>query len=122
MIVPGQPEISYAYDPASRLSSITQGGSLVQVAYDAASRRTTLTLPNGVTTQSSYDRASRLTALTYTLGATGLGELQYAYDAAGNRTQVAGSWARTGLPQPVGGGDVQRQQPAAHLRRPDADV
>jgi RHS repeat-associated protein len=87
------------YDPASRLTAITQGSSPVQFAYDAASRRTTLTLPNGVTTQSGYDRASRLTALTYTLGATGLGDLQYTYDAAGNRIQVAGSWARTGLPQ-----------------------
>src|SRR5437899_7058243 len=101
MIVPGQPEISYAYDPASHLSSITQGSSLVQFEYDAASRRTTLTLPNGVTTQYGYDTASRLTSLTYNLGATTLGDLQYTYDAAGNRIQVAGSWARSSLPQPV---------------------
>ncbi len=101
MTMPGQAPISYSYDPASRVTAITQGSSLVQFAYDAASRRTTLTLPNGVTTQYGYDRASRLTSLTYTLGATGLGDLQYAYDAAGNRTQVGGSWARTSLPQPV---------------------
>ncbi|PYN96665.1 MAG: hypothetical protein DMD91_20655 [Candidatus Rokuibacteriota bacterium] len=103
MIVPGQPEISYAYDPASRLSSITQGSSLVQFAYDAVSRRTTLTLPSGVTTQYGYDSASRLTSLTYTLAATVLGDLQYTYDAAGNRSQVGGAWARTGLPQPLTG-------------------
>ena len=103
MIVPGQLEISYSYDPASRLSSITQGSSLVQLAYDAASRRTTLTLPNGVTTQYGYDSASRLTSLTYALGAATLGDLQYTYDAAGNRRQVGGAWARTGLPQPLTG-------------------
>jgi len=101
MIVPGQPEVSYAYDPASRLSSITQGSSLVQFGYDAASRRTTLTLPNGVTTQYGYDSASRLTSLTYKLAATTLGDLQYTYDPAGNRSGVAGSWARSSLPQPV---------------------
>src|SRR5262249_46819746 len=32
------------------------------------------------------------------LGATTLGDLAYAYDAAGRRTSVGGSWARTGLP------------------------
>jgi RHS repeat-associated protein len=101
MIVPGQSENSYAYDPASRLTSITQGSSLVQFAYDAGSRRTTLALPNGVTTQSGYDSASRLTSLTYKLAATVLGDLQYTYAAAGNRSQVGGAWARTGLPQPV---------------------
>src|SRR5437867_1006568 len=101
MIVPGQPEISYAYDPASRLTSITQGSSLVQFAYDAASRRTTLTLPNGVSTQYGYDAASQLTALTYKLGTTTLGDLQYTYDAAGNRIQVGGASTRTGVPQAV---------------------
>ncbi len=101
MTVPGQTPISYSYNGASRVTAITQGSSLVQFAYDAANRRTTLTMPNGVTTQYGYDLASRLTSLTYTLGATALGDLQYAYDAAGNRTRVAGSWARTGLPQPL---------------------
>ncbi len=99
MTVPGQTQMSYSYDPASRLTSITQGSSLVQFAYDAASRRTTLTLPNGVTTQYGYDSASRLTSLTYTRAATTLGDLQYTYDAAGNRVRVAGSWARASLPQ-----------------------
>jgi RHS repeat-associated protein len=101
MTVPGQAPVSYAYDAASRLTSITQGDSLSQFAYDAASRRTTLTLPNGVTTQYGYDTASRLTSLTYRLAATVLGDLRYTYDAAGNRVAVGGSWARTGLPQPV---------------------
>ena len=57
----------------------------MQFTYDAADRRTTLTLPNGVSTQYGYDTASRLTALTYKLGATTLGDLQYTYDPGGNR-------------------------------------
>ena len=101
MTVPGQAPVSYAYDAASRLTSMTQDSSLVQFAYDAASRRTTLTLPNGVRAQYGYDTASRLTSLTHNLGATVLGDLQYTYDPAGNRTRVGGSWTRTGLPQPV---------------------
>ena len=64
-------------------------------------RRTTLTLPNAVSTQYGYAAASQLTALTYKLGATTLGDLQYVYDAGGNRIQVGGSWARTSLPQAV---------------------
>src|SRR2546427_10986789 len=101
MTVPGQMPVSYGYNAASRLTSVTQGDSLVQLTHDAASRRTTLTLPSGVTTEYGYDTASRLTSLTYKLAATTLGDLRYTYDAAGNRTGVAGSWARTGLPQGV---------------------
>lgn len=29
------------------------------------------------------------------------GTLTYAYDATGNRTQVGGTWGRTGLPQAI---------------------
>ena len=43
----------------------------------------------------------RVLTVTYTLGTTVLGDLQYSYDAAGNRSQVGGAWARTGLPQPL---------------------
>jgi RHS repeat-associated protein len=101
MTVPNQSPVTYAYDAASRPTSITQGASAVQFAYDASNRRTVLTLPNGVSTQYVYNTASQLTALTYQLGATMLGDLQYTYDAAGNRVQIGGSWARTGLPQAV---------------------
>jgi RHS repeat-associated protein len=101
MSVPGQAQVGYAYDIANRLTSITQGANVVQFAYDAASRRTSLTLPNGVRTEYDYDPANQLSVLTYKLDAATLGELQYAYDAAGQRVSVAGSWARTGLPEAV---------------------
>ena len=45
-----------------------------------------------------YDNASQLTGITYTNGGTTLGTLTYAYDLAGRRTQMGGSYAQIGLP------------------------
>ena len=71
--------------------------------YDAAGRRTSLTLPNGVLAEYGYDNASRLTSITYKQnGTTLLGDLTYAYDKGGHRTTTGGSFARTGIPQAVG--------------------
>ena len=39
-----------------------------------------------------------MTGLTYKLGMSTLGTLTYGYDAAGQRTTVGGTYARTGLP------------------------
>src|SRR2546426_3957153 len=39
--------------------------------------------------------------MNYRFGQTVLGDLTYAYDGAGNRTTIAGSFARTNLPQAV---------------------
>jgi RHS repeat-associated protein len=96
-----QPTITYGYDNANRLVSITQGTNIVTYAYDSAGRRTNVTLPNGVTTEYAYDGVGRITGLTYKNGPTILGTLTYAYDGNGVRHAVGGSWARTGLPQPV---------------------
>jgi len=101
MTVAGQAAVSYGYDAANRLTSVTQGTSVVTLTYDDADRRSTLTLPNGIVTTSAYDNANQLTGLTYSLGATTLGTLTYTYDLAGRRTQVGGTWARTGLPRAV---------------------
>jgi RHS repeat-associated protein len=98
MTVQGQTQVTYTYDNADRLTQITQGSTTVTIAYDNANRRTSLTLPNGVVTEYAYDAASRLTGLTYKLSGTPIGTLTYAYDAAGNRTEVGGTWARTALP------------------------
>jgi RHS repeat-associated protein len=100
MTVAGQQPITYGYDNANRLTGITQGTSGVGFAFDDANRLTALTLPNGVRMDYVYDPASQLTRITYKQGAAILGDLTYAYDAAGRRTQVGGSFARTGLPQP----------------------
>jgi len=101
MTVAGQAQASYGYDDAHRLLSITQGASVVSFTYDDANRRTTLTLPNGIVTTYGFNNANQLTSLTYTLGQTTLGGLTYTYDGAGNRTNIGGSWARTGLPEAI---------------------
>jgi RHS repeat-associated protein len=99
--VAGQAQVAYVYDDAHRLTSITQGTSVVSLTYDNANRRTTLTYPNGIIATFLYDNANQLTSLSYTLGQTTLGDLTYTYDAAGHRVGAGGSWARTGLPEPV---------------------
>jgi len=71
------------------------------LTYDAAGRRTSLRLPNGVVTEYAYDRASRLTEIKYKRGSVVLGSLLYGYDASGNRVRVGGTWARVSLPQAV---------------------
>ena len=102
MTVPGQALISYTYDNANRLTQITQGSSIVQFGYDTSNRRTSLTLPNGILVEYTYDAASRITSITYKQnGTTLLGDLTYEYDKAGNRTKIGGSWARTGMPEPI---------------------
>ena len=98
----GATQLSYGFDAADRLTGITQGTSMVGLAYDAADRRTTLTLANGVTVSYGYDTANELTGLTYRDGSNNLlGDLSYGYDAAGRRISQGGSFARTGLPDPV---------------------
>jgi RHS repeat-associated protein len=101
MQVAGQPAVGYTWDNASRLTQISQGNSTVGFLYDNANRRTSLTLPNNVAVSYAYDVNSQLTGLSYQAGANLLGNLSYAYDQLGRRTQVSGSFARTGLPQPV---------------------
>jgi RHS repeat-associated protein len=93
--------VIYAYDAADRLTRIVQSSAVVDLTYDAAHRRTTLTLPSGVVTAYTYDAASRLTALAYRHGGATLGTLAYGYDAVGNRVDLGGTWARTALPEPV---------------------
>ncbi len=99
MSVSGQTAVTYSFDNANRLTQISQGSTIVQFGYDNDSRRTSLTLPNGVTLNYGYDAASQLTGISYTLGSNTLGNLTYAYDLAGRRTVVGGSYARTGTPQ-----------------------
>ncbi len=102
MTVSGQPSVVYSYDNANRLTQITQGAAIVSFTYDNAGRRTSLTLPNGVLVEYVYDAASRLTEITYKQGGTiVLGNLTYEYDKNGSRIKIGGSFARTGIPQPI---------------------
>ncbi len=101
MTVAGQTAVSYAYDNADRLTQVSQGSSAVNFSYDNANRRASMTLPNGINITYAYDNDSRVTGMTYSFGSSTLGTLAYAYDSLGRRTQMGGTFARTGLPQPV---------------------
>jgi YD repeat-containing protein len=101
MTVLGQAQVTYGYDNADRLTSLAQGTASVTIGYDDANRRTTLTLPNTVQATYGYDTSNRLTSITFKKGAATLGTLTYTYDAAGRRTVMSGTWARTGLPTAV---------------------
>ena len=80
--------VSYAYDDASRLTTITKGASVFGLGYDNANRRTSMTYPNGVSTSYTYDTLNRLTNLAAVLnGATPVTNFTYVYDNAGNRTR-----------------------------------
>lgn len=101
MSVSGQSAISYSYDNANRLTQITQGSANVTIVPDSDGRRQSLTLPNGIKMAYSYDAASQLTGIMYTQGSNTLGSLSYAYDPAGRRMNVGGTFAGTGVPQAV---------------------
>lgn len=101
MTVNGQPEVDYTYDSGNRVTKITQGASVVQIGYDADSRRTSLTLPNGIVANYTYDAASELTGIAYTQSGSPIGDLEYTYDSGGRVATVGGSLAHTNLPQPV---------------------
>ncbi len=81
--------VTYAYDDASRLTTITRGTNVFGFGYDNANRRTSMTYPNGVTTAYDYDNLNRLTnlAATHVPTSTPITNFGYTYDAAGNRTQ-----------------------------------
>jgi RHS repeat-associated protein len=83
---------------AIHLTQIAQGASTVAFGYDSDSRRTSLTLPNGVTMSYNYDAGSQLLGVNYQLGNTLLASLTYGYDLAGRRTSVGGSYGQTNLP------------------------
>jgi RHS repeat-associated protein len=74
--------VTYGYDSAGRLQTITQGSEVFTYGYDALSRRASLQRPNGVTTTYNYDEVSRLTHLTHTNAqSVALENYQYSYTA-----------------------------------------
>ena len=101
MTVQGQSAITYGYDDVNRLTAITQGPVSITIAYDAAARPGSLTLPGEVVVEFAYDAASQLTGITYSRAGSRVGDLTYAYDAAGKRAAAGGTFARTTLPEPV---------------------
>ena len=85
---------TYAYDTLNRLqtlappSAFTAGaaGNSFGFSYDALSRRTQMTRPNGVNTNYSYDNLSRLLSVLHQAGGATIDGASYTLDAVGNRT------------------------------------
>ncbi|MGD9632157.1 MAG: CARDB domain-containing protein, partial [Pirellulales bacterium] len=72
---------TFTYDAASRLTSVTYpNGRFLEYTYDGGGRRTSITDQNGFRTNYSYDAAGRLWRLT---DATGNSVATYTYNAAG---------------------------------------
>lgn len=99
-------DIQYAYDIASRRTSMIDATGTTTYSYDIANRLTSVTAPVTGTVSYGYDAAGRRTSLTYpsthqvTYGYTTRGELQtvtdwlsntttYSYDTAGRLTGIA---------------------------------
>jgi RHS repeat-associated protein len=68
-------------------------------------------LPNGIVATYSYDTANQLTGISYANGGTVLGNLTYAYDNAGRRTQIGGSLATMTLPAALTSATYDGRQP-----------
>jgi RHS repeat-associated protein len=81
--------VTYAFSPASRLSSLTDWGTRQSAyTYYASGLVNTLTTPGGLTTTYTYDTAQRLkTLLNATAGGT-ISSDTYTLDNVGNRTVI----------------------------------
>lgn len=104
MTVPGQSQVTYGYNNAGQLTSLSQGSNVVGLDYFADGRLQTLTLkpsPTPVVQTYAYDDTGELSQISYTHGAS-TDDLSYGYDAAGRRTGVWGSYGRIDLPVATG--------------------
>ncbi|HZM74343.1 MAG TPA: RHS repeat-associated core domain-containing protein [Candidatus Limnocylindrales bacterium] len=96
--VPGQAAIGYTYDDAGQLASITQGGLTATWTRDAAGKVTGVAQPN-LTTAYTYNTVGQISSIAYSgPGGASIGDLTYAYDAAGRIASAAGSLARITIP------------------------
>jgi YD repeat-containing protein len=92
---------NYVYDDAGRLTTIDYPGTSIDVSftYDNGGRRLTMTDGLGTTTW-TYDARNQVTTITDPFNKT----VDYAYDAAGNRTAITylcGQWNRWWSPGPL---------------------
>ncbi len=90
---------AFVYDTLNRLQTLTppsafSGTGNFGFSYDALSRRTQMTRPNGLKSVYAYDNLSRLLSVLHQSGATTLDGASYTVDNAGNRAtktdQLAG--------------------------------
>ncbi|MCP4370366.1 MAG: RHS repeat protein, partial [Deltaproteobacteria bacterium] len=84
---PDNKSVTYTYDDANRLDTVTTDWLNGQFGYnyDDANRLDTLNLPNGLTSNYDYDDAGRLRLLTHSTVTDTLAGYDYALDNVGNR-------------------------------------
>ena len=99
----GETPVSYSWDAAGNPLGAAQGSAALSYAYDGAGRLSSVTLPNGVVAAYSYDSDSRIAAIAYSNGSGPLGNLTYTYDANGRVVSKGGSLASVVMPQTVTG-------------------
>jgi YD repeat-containing protein len=86
---PGAQNVTDAYSPGGRLSSVTDWANRASTfTYQSSGLASTLSYPNTVRATYSYDRAQRLTQLTDALGSTTITQHTYTLDPEGNRTAL----------------------------------
>jgi YD repeat-containing protein len=88
--VSGQPQTTYEYDAAHRLTQVTQDGRSAQLTLDDLGRRTGLSLTGGVSVSYVYDSAGQLTSMLYANATGQIGSLA----GLGAVAISAGLWRR----------------------------
>ena len=83
---PGGFSVTYAYDDARRVTSVTDSQNRVTAYdYDGNGRILSVALPNGTSATYAYDDAGRMTSVTHALGQTPFATVGHTYDDRGNR-------------------------------------
>jgi len=79
--------VTYTYDAASRLVTVTDwAGRVTTYTYDAAGRQTGVAYPNGVEATYAYDNADRLLSIAHSSPVSGtIAVFTYTLDSVGNR-------------------------------------
>jgi RHS repeat-associated protein len=85
-----------AYDRASRVVEVRDGGKITSYAYDANGNRLSETTPNGVTTTSVFDALNRANVTISAKAGSVISRYDYTFDLVGNRRRMSETLA----PQP----------------------